>query len=105
MPIVNVLVGFTNHRLQTFCKYNLEHHISSDNVLQILEASDRMGVSDIKQHALRLIVRDFAQVVRTPQLSQLSRELLLELIAAMADTLSEVTVSREYASISIHDEL
>lgn len=35
----------------------------------------------------------------------LSRELLLEVIEAMADVLTEVAFSTEYASISIHSDL
>lgn len=67
-----------------------------------------MNVLDIKNYALRMIVHDFAQVVRLPQLKSLSRELLLELIQSMADTLSELSVSKStvtYATLSLHDEL
>lgn len=100
-------LGFTNNRLQTFCKYNLEHHISSENVLQIFEASDTMNVLDIKQHALRMIVRDFTLVVRQPQLKSLSRELLLELIQSVAVRLADCSTEapKGYQSISIDDEL
>ena len=30
---------FANHRLQVFCKHNLERNVSVDNVIQILEAA------------------------------------------------------------------
>lgn len=54
--------GFTNNRLQAFCKHNLEHNIHFENVLQILEASDNMNIPSIKAYALRMIVHDFSQV-------------------------------------------
>lgn len=54
--------GFTNNRLQAFCKHNLEHNIHFENVLQILEASDKMNIPEIKAYALRMIVHDFSQV-------------------------------------------
>ena len=36
--------GFTNNRLQAFCKQNLEMNVSVSNVVQILEASDKIQV-------------------------------------------------------------
>ncbi|RZF36495.1 hypothetical protein LSTR_LSTR015297 [Laodelphax striatellus] len=48
--------GFTNNRLQAFCKQNLEMNVTVENVLQILEAADRMQALDMKKYALRLIV-------------------------------------------------
>lgn len=54
--------GFTNNRLQAFCKHNLENNITYDNVLQILEASDRMNVPDIKNYALRLVKETCSRV-------------------------------------------
>lgn len=97
--------GFTNNRLQTFCKHNLEHNIHFDNVLQILEASDKMNVPDIKSYALRMIVRDFAQVARLPKMKMLSRDLLLEIIQAMADVLGEIRFNQDFTSISIQSDL
>lgn len=97
--------AFTNNRLQAFCKHNLEHNITYDNVLQILEASDRMNVPDIKNYALRMIVNDYAQVVRLPKMKMLSRELLLDVIMAVADILSEKRISQDLASISIHSDI
>lgn len=92
--------AFTNHRLQAFCKHNLEHNINYDNVLQILEASDRMNVPDIKNYALRMIVHDYAQVVRLPKMRNLSRELLLDVIMAVSDILSERRICAEQFGIN-----
>lgn len=94
--------AFTNNRLQAFCKHNLEHNISHENVLQILEASDRMDVPDIKNYALRMIVQDYAQVVRLPKMKNLSRDLLLDVILAVAD-INEKRVSQ--ASFCIHSDI
>ena len=97
--------GFTNNRLQAFCKHNLEHNIYSQNVLQILEASDKMNVPDIKNFALGMIVRDFTQVARLPKMQMLSRELLLEIIEALADVLGEIRFKQDITMFSIHSDI
>lgn len=97
--------GFTNNRLQAFCKHNLENNISYDNVLQILEVSDRMNVPDIKNYALRMVVLDFPQVARLPRMRNLSRDLLLDIIMAMADVLGEIRMKNDLTSISIHSDI
>lgn len=55
--------GLSNNRLQSFCKYSLEHNITYENVLQTLEAADITKVYDIKEHALKLIVKEFSTVL------------------------------------------
>lgn len=99
--------GFTNNRLQAFCKHNLENNINYENVLQILEASDKMNVPDIKNYALRLIVHDFSLVARLPKMKLLSRELLLDIINSMADIVGETRLSPSdlMSSISIHSDI
>ncbi|KAH8339575.1 hypothetical protein KR074_011814 [Drosophila pseudoananassae] len=81
--------GLANNRLHAFCKYSLEHNINDENVLQTLEASDITKIYDIKEYALKLIVKDFAKVARLPKIAGLSRELLLEIICAVADSHGE----------------
>jgi hypothetical protein len=54
--------GFSNNRLQAFCKQNLEMNVTFENVIQILEAADRMQASDMKKYALNLIVHHFPKV-------------------------------------------
>ncbi|XP_068154668.1 leucine-zipper-like transcriptional regulator 1 homolog [Drosophila tropicalis] len=81
--------GLSNNRLHAFCKYSLEHNITYENVLQTLEASDITKIFDIKDYALKLIVKDFAKVARLPKIASLSRELLLEIIRAVADSQGE----------------
>lgn len=98
--------GFSNNRLQAICKQNLENNINYENVLQILEASDKMNVPDIKNYALRLIVHDFSLVARLPKMKVLSRELLLDIINSMADILGETRLSQDLmSSISIHSDI
>lgn len=97
--------GFTNNRLQAYCKHNLENNINYENVLQILEASDKMNVPDIKNYALRLIVHDFSLVARLPKMKLLSRELLLDIINSMADILGERVSQDLMSSISIHSDI
>lgn len=98
--------GFSNNRLQQFCKHNLENNINYENVLQILEASDKMNVIDIKNYALRLIVHDFSLVAKLPKMKLLSRELLLDIITAMAELMGESRLSQDLmSSISIHSDI
>lgn len=100
----NCFYGFTNNRLQAFCKHNLENNINFENVLQILEASDKMNVPDIKNYALRMVVHDFSLVARLPKMRQLSKELLLDIINAMAEIMGEVKINQDLmSSISISD--
>ncbi|XP_068749559.1 leucine-zipper-like transcriptional regulator 1 [Montipora capricornis] len=81
--------GFTNNRLQAFCKQNLEMNVSFENVVEILEAAHRIGASDMKKHALDLVVGHFTKVAKSPKLRRLSRDLLLEILDAIADFLKE----------------
>ncbi|CAN7988167.1 unnamed protein product, partial [Ixodes pacificus] len=54
--------GFTNNRLQAFCKENLEMNVTFENVIQILEAADKIQATDMKKHALSLIVHHYPKV-------------------------------------------
>lgn len=56
------LTGFTNNRLQVFCKHNLQSNVTPENVLAILQAADRMRATDIKEYALKMIVHHFPLV-------------------------------------------
>ncbi|XP_065075653.1 leucine-zipper-like transcriptional regulator 1 homolog [Ochlerotatus camptorhynchus] len=98
--------GFTNNRLQAFCKHNLENNITYDNVLQILEASDKMNVPDIKNYALRMVVHNFSQVARLPKMQELTRELLLDVIMAVADTKGDTKrISHDSTFISLYSDI
>lgn len=57
-----VFYGFTNNRLHAFCKQNLEMNVTFENVIQILEAADRIQAADMKEYALDVIVHRFTKV-------------------------------------------
>lgn len=52
-----------------------------------------------------MIVRDFSQVARLPKMQTLSRDLLLEVIEAMADVLGEIRFNQDFTSISVHSDI
>ncbi|KAK6617125.1 hypothetical protein RUM43_014727 [Polyplax serrata] len=81
--------GFTNNRLNAFCKQNLEMNVSIDHVLPILEAADSMSATDMKKYALRLIVQNFSKVARLSKMKTLTRELLLDILEALAVEMSD----------------
>ncbi|XP_033223341.1 leucine-zipper-like transcriptional regulator 1 [Belonocnema kinseyi] len=93
-----VFYGFTNNRLQAFCKQNLEMNVTFENVIQILEAADRMQAVDMKKYALNLTVLNFSKVARLPRLKQLNRGLLLDIIEALADEQSEARTCQDMAN-------
>lgn len=76
--------GFTNSRLQAFCKQNLELNVTCENVIQILEAADRIQALDMKKYALNLTVHNYPKVCQSGGLRSLSRELLLDILEALA---------------------
>ena len=90
--------GFTNNRLQTFCKQNLEMNVTYENVLQILEAAQQINALDMKRHALGLIVKSFGKVARLPRMKLLSRDLLLDIIEALADNFTD-SQSQQMSSV------
>lgn len=75
---------FSNNRLQVYCKHNLERNVTIENVIQIVEAADKSNVHDMKNYALDLIVRNFPRVAHQPQMKNLSRPLLLDILYALA---------------------
>jgi leucine-zipper-like transcriptional regulator 1 len=97
---------FTNNRLQAYCKNNLENSITFENALQILEASERINVPEIKNHALRLIVHEFSLVAKLPKMKTLSRELLLDIINAISEMMGDSRISHDMmTSISIDNDI
>ncbi|XP_013413194.1 leucine-zipper-like transcriptional regulator 1 isoform X2 [Lingula anatina] len=96
--------GFTNNRLQAYCKQNLEMNVSFENVVQILEAADRIQALDMKKHALNIIVHHFPKVARLPQICRLSRALLLDIFYALADDLGDSRMCQDVSSISLYSD-
>uniref|UniRef100_A0A4W3IP35 Leucine zipper like post translational regulator 1 n=1 Tax=Callorhinchus milii TaxID=7868 RepID=A0A4W3IP35_CALMI len=81
--------GFTNNRLQAYCKQNLEMNVTVENVLQILEAADKTQALDMKKHCLYIIVHHFTKVSKLPNLRSLSQALLLDIIESLANHISD----------------
>lgn len=96
--------GFTNNRLQAFCKQNLEMNVTFENVIQILEAADRMQASDMKKYALNLIVHHFPKVARLPKMRMLNRELLLDILQALAEEMSKPKLCPDVSHLSLSSE-
>ncbi|XP_076453190.1 leucine-zipper-like transcriptional regulator 1 isoform X2 [Babylonia areolata] len=95
--------GFTNNRLQAFCKHNLEMNVSCQNVIQILEAADKIQAMDMKKHALNIIVHNFPKVARLPHIENLSKQMLLEIFQALADEMSESRLCQDMSNASLSD--
>lgn len=55
--------NFSNIRLQTFCKQNLERNVTPETVIEVLEAADRIQATDMKKYALDLIAFNFTKVL------------------------------------------
>lgn len=68
-------------------------NVSFENVVEILEAAHRIGAADMKKHALDLVVGHFVKVAKSPNLRRLSRDLLLEILDAIADYLKDSTIA------------
>lgn len=92
--------GFTNNRLQAFCKHNLENNITHENVLQILEAADNMNVPDIKSYALHMIAHDFQRVKDHPKLVSLSKPLVHDVLLAMGDLNQQLQIQMKLDRVS-----
>lgn len=95
---------FSNNRLQVFCKTNLERNVTVENVLQILEAADRSQAADMKKYALNLIVRHFSKVALQPRIRALSKELLLDVLFAIADESQERQMIQDVSCCSINSD-
>lgn len=96
--------GFTNNRLQAFCKQNLEMNVTFENVIQILEAADRMQATDMKKYALGIIVHYFTKVAKLPRLKLLSKELILDILMALANDMTESKLCQDMSSISLNSD-
>lgn len=117
-------------------------NVTYDNVVQILEAADRMQATDMKKYSLGLIVQYFPkvnskggfpntmsflisfdtiscrslnlviplqrilflQVIRMPTLKTLGRDLLLEIMEALADEMSASKLCSDISTTSLNSE-
>jgi len=76
--------GFSNQRLQVYCKSMLEEKVSVDNILDIFEAADAIKMQEVKAHILSLIVNDFGTINKQAHFRTLKRELLLDILDTLA---------------------
>lgn len=96
--------AFTNNRLQAFCKQNLEMNVTSENVIHILEAADRMQATDMKKYALNLIVLNFTKVASSPKIRSLSKELILDILMALASEMNDSKMCQDMSSVSLSSD-
>lgn len=94
--------GFTNSRLQAYCKQNLEMNVSVKNVIQILEAAHSIDALDMERHALSIIVQHFPKVARLQDFRRLKKELLLDILDAIAEYMQS---GQHYDLISFHQQV
>ncbi|KAF7285692.1 hypothetical protein GWI33_010187 [Rhynchophorus ferrugineus] len=85
--------NFSNIRLQTFCKQNLERNVTPETVLEVLEAAHRIQATDMKKYTLNYIAANFTKVVNQPRLSMLDKVLMLDLLYALADSMGGNTTN------------
>ncbi|KFM82844.1 Leucine-zipper-like transcriptional regulator 1, partial [Stegodyphus mimosarum] len=76
-------------------------NVTFENVIQILEAADKIQAFDMKKHALNMIVHHFSKVARLPRFRLLSRPLLLDILDSLADEMSDSKLCQDMSSISL----
>ena len=81
--------GFSNLRLHNYCKASLEKDVSKENILTMLEVSDRIQVQTMKNRCLDIIARKFTEIVKQPYFRDLERELLLDILDILADRMTQ----------------
>lgn len=87
--------GLSNNRLQTFCKENLETNVNTENVVGLLVVSDIIASEAMKKHALDLIVHHFKSISACGRLQDLSKDLLLDILRALAENLYDDRLGEE----------
>ena len=81
--------GFANLRLHNYCKASLEKDVSKENILTMLEVSDKIHVQTMKNRCLDMIARKFPEIVKQPYFRNLKRELLLDILDVLADRMTQ----------------
>ena len=76
--------GFSNSQLHVLCKACLELEVSLENVVCLLETSDLIGLTEMKERCLSLITDHFPSLVRHPEFRDLKKELLLDVLESIA---------------------
>ena len=84
--------GFANLQLHAHCKASLEQNVCVDNVVSLLEASDSIDLKEMKDRCLSLITKHFPALIVQPEFRNLKKELLLNVMEALAKTFGEFTM-------------
>lgn len=79
--------GLTNSRLKHFCELCVRDSFNEAHVLQLFEASSRLNVEAVRAMALEFIISHFHTVCRQPELEQLEKPLLVDIIKGLAERL------------------
>lgn len=77
--------GLTNSRLKHFCEFCVKESFNEEHVLQLFEASTRLGVEGVRHMALDFIVAHFQAVSRQSAMEQLDKPLLVDIIRGLAE--------------------
>ena len=67
-----------------FCKEALEQRILRENVISMLRIASEIGVEEVKKYTLDQIVSDFNKVFEMSEFQELSKDLLLDILEALA---------------------
>jgi hypothetical protein len=66
-----------NARLQMLCKHVLETGVTKHSAVELLEAADRIGYSDMKQFALRALCESFPTRLPLARIREVGADLLM----------------------------
>eukprot|EP00929_Paragymnodinium_shiwhaense_P056489 TRINITY_DN28267_c0_g1_i2.p1 TRINITY_DN28267_c0_g1~~TRINITY_DN28267_c0_g1_i2.p1 ORF type:complete len:833 (+),score=147.44 TRINITY_DN28267_c0_g1_i2:170-2668(+) len=83
--------GLSNQRLKHFCEDCVKESFNESHVIQLFEASSRLGVEAVRTLALEFIVTNFRTICHQPTLEQLDKPLLMEILRGIAAKLPPVT--------------
>ena len=67
-------------RLKRSCELMVQKQIDMDSAPRLLQISDQMHATKVRDVILTFIVRNFDEVSKTPAFGSLSRELIIEIL-------------------------
>lgn len=73
---------YTLNRLKGLCEIIVQKSIVVENAANLLQAADELGCDRLRQICLSFIVRHFDTVTKTEGFTNLSRDLILEILQA-----------------------
>jgi N-acetylneuraminic acid mutarotase len=81
--------GFSNSRLHSCCKAIIEQNVCLENVVPLLEVSDLISVTEMKEHCLELIAQHFPLLIHRHDFRNLTKPLLLDVLEALSQAKSK----------------